>query len=111
MVKKLTVAQEAAGKQIRFTDTRLDEQARAMSIKMMPMSLVMESHSGKSFLLNLLDCPGHVNFNDEVGLHGGMVSNCLLASSGGRRRQVNGFLCRAEGRSLCNNNTRSCFCR
>lgn len=62
----MTAAQQAAGKQLRFTDTRLDEQARAMSIKMMPMSLVMESHSGKSFLLNLLDCPGHVNFNDEV---------------------------------------------
>ncbi|GLC44572.1 hypothetical protein PLESTB_001320500 [Pleodorina starrii] len=65
-LKKLTAAQEAAGKQLRFTDTRLDEQARAMSIKMMPMSLVMEGHSGKSYLLNLLDCPGHVNFNDEV---------------------------------------------
>ena len=33
----------------------------------MPMSLVMESTSGKSFLLNLIDTPGHVNFNDEVG--------------------------------------------
>lgn len=38
-----------------------------MSIKAMPMSLVMEGGSGKSFLLNLIDCPGHVNFNDEVG--------------------------------------------
>lgn len=53
-------------KQLKFTDTRLDEQARGMSIKMMPLSLVMEGSSGKSYLLNLLDTPGHVNFNDEV---------------------------------------------
>ena len=25
----------------------------------------MEDLSGKSYLLNALDCPGHVNFNDE----------------------------------------------
>ncbi|MEW5298101.1 MAG: hypothetical protein WDW36_001258 [Sanguina aurantia] len=54
------------GKQLRFTDTRLDEQSRGISIKMMPMSLVMEASSGKSFLMNLMDTPGHVNFNDEV---------------------------------------------
>ena len=52
--------------QMRFTDTRFDEQARRISIKMMPMSLVMQGASGKSYLLNMLDTPGHVNFNDEV---------------------------------------------
>ncbi|KAF6263582.1 elongation factor EF-Tu-like protein [Scenedesmus sp. NREL 46B-D3] len=54
------------GKQLRFTDTRVDEQARGISIKAMPMSLVLEGGTGKSYLANLIDCPGHVNFNDEV---------------------------------------------
>eukprot|EP00878_Enallax_costatus_P008789 GHUV01009187.1.p1 GENE.GHUV01009187.1~~GHUV01009187.1.p1 ORF type:complete len:741 (+),score=244.40 GHUV01009187.1:354-2576(+) len=54
------------GQQLRFTDTRVDEQARGISIKAMPMSLVLEGGTGKSFLVNLIDCPGHVNFNDEV---------------------------------------------
>eukprot|EP00877_Chromochloris_zofingiensis_P014926 jgi/Chrzof1/9688/Cz04g12070.t1 len=62
----LQVPHKQTDKQLRFTDTRLDEQARGISIKMMPMSLVMEGGSGKSYLLNMLDCPGHVNFNDEV---------------------------------------------
>jgi len=51
---------------LRFTDTRVDEQSRGMSIKAMPMSLVLESLRGKSYLVNVIDCPGHVNFNDEV---------------------------------------------
>lgn len=43
---------------MRFTDTRLDEQERAISLKMVPMSLVMEGSSGKSYLCNLIDTPG-----------------------------------------------------
>ena len=45
-------------KAMRFTDTRLDEQQRGISLKMVPMSLVMESSTSKSFLLNLIDTPG-----------------------------------------------------
>ena len=53
-------------KELRWTDTRLDEQQRGISIKMTPMTMVMEASSGKSRLFTMLDCPGHVNFNDEV---------------------------------------------
>mmetsp|Transcript_12364 Transcript_12364/g.20711 ORF Transcript_12364/g.20711 Transcript_12364/m.20711 type:complete len:1009 (-) Transcript_12364:109-3135(-) len=52
-------------KQMRYTDTRKDEQEREMSIKSTAVSLVLEGIKGKSYLLNVLDCPGHVNFSDE----------------------------------------------
>ncbi|GAX78591.1 hypothetical protein CEUSTIGMA_g6030.t1 [Chlamydomonas eustigma] len=66
-------------KQLKFTDTRIDEQSRGMSIKAMPMSLVMEGTSGKSYLLNIIDCPGHVNFNDEVTAALRLADGVLLA--------------------------------
>ena len=43
---------------MRFTDTRLDEQQRGVSLKMVPLSLVMAGGKGKSYLLNLIDTPG-----------------------------------------------------
>eukprot|EP01041_Mallomonas_annulata_P009871 gene9871-20536_t len=52
-------------KEVRYTDSRVDEQERELSIKSTPVTLVMETLAGKSYLLNLLDCPGHVNFADE----------------------------------------------
>lgn len=78
-LQKMTKRQELWGKQVKFTDTRVDEQARAMSIKAMPMSLVMEGGSGKSYLLNIIDCPGHVNFNDEVTAAMRLADGVLLA--------------------------------
>eukprot|EP00959_Pyramimonas_sp_CCMP1952_P449956 9421263-Pyramimonas_sp.AAC.1 len=53
-------------KNLRYTDTRLDEQSRGISIKAVPMSLVMQGSQGKSYLFNLMDTPGHVNFSDEM---------------------------------------------
>ncbi|KAL4105936.1 hypothetical protein PRIC1_003991 [Phytophthora ramorum] len=50
----------------RFTDTRKDEQDRKLSIKSTPVSLVLPTSRGKHYLLNVLDCPGHVNFSDET---------------------------------------------
>uniref|UniRef100_A0A0K2U2M1 116 kDa U5 small nuclear ribonucleoprotein component n=1 Tax=Lepeophtheirus salmonis TaxID=72036 RepID=A0A0K2U2M1_LEPSM len=54
-------------KPIRYTDTLFTEQERGVSIKAMPLSLVCQGIRGqKSYLVNLLDTPGHVNFSDEV---------------------------------------------
>ncbi|KAH9564128.1 hypothetical protein CY35_04G008100 [Sphagnum magellanicum] len=53
-------------KHLRYTDTRIDEQERQISIKTVPMSLVLEDSVGKSYLCNIMDTPGHVNFSDEM---------------------------------------------
>ncbi len=56
----------ANDKQLRYTDTRLDEQARGISIKSTPMTLPLQTSRGKTMLFNMMDTPGHVNFSDEV---------------------------------------------
>ncbi|GAB2277894.1 hypothetical protein Dimus_012596 [Dionaea muscipula] len=53
-------------KHMRYTDTRIDEQERKISIKGVPMSLVLEDSNSKSHLINIMDTPGHVNFSDEM---------------------------------------------
>ncbi|KAJ8442532.1 hypothetical protein Cgig2_026474 [Carnegiea gigantea] len=53
-------------KHMRYTDTRIDEQERRISIKAVPMSLVLEDSNSKSYLINIMDTPGHVNFSDEM---------------------------------------------
>ncbi|XP_035780282.1 116 kDa U5 small nuclear ribonucleoprotein component-like [Anopheles albimanus] len=51
---------------LRYTDTLFTEQERGVSIKASPMTLVLPDVKGKSFLMNVFDTPGHVNFSDEV---------------------------------------------
>lgn len=52
--------------QLRFTDTHSLSQSRKISIKSSPMSLVLSNTKGKSYLVNLVDTPGHSNFVDEI---------------------------------------------
>lgn len=52
--------------QLRYTDTHFLERERGVSIKASPMSLVLSSTRRKSYLFNLIDTPGHVNFVDEA---------------------------------------------
>ncbi|CAG9465100.1 unnamed protein product [Pedinophyceae sp. YPF-701] len=65
-------------KQLRYTDTRADEQARVMSLKTVPMSLVLEGGNGKHRLYNLLDAPGHPNFADEATAAARLADGMLL---------------------------------
>ena len=50
----------------RFSDARVDEQARGVSVKATPLSLVLADSRGKSMLVNVVDAPGHVDFRDEA---------------------------------------------
>eukprot|EP00842_Homolaphlyctis_polyrhiza_P004068 jgi/Hompol1/4662/HPOL_003823-RA len=50
----------------RYTDVHEIERVRGLSIKAMPVSLILQNLKGKSHLLNLIDAPGHVNFSDEA---------------------------------------------
>ncbi|GAA0147488.1 translation elongation factor [Lithospermum erythrorhizon] len=57
---------EKSEKHMRYTDTRVDEQERRISIKAVPMTLVLEDSNSKSYLCNVMDTPGHSNFSDEM---------------------------------------------
>uniref|UniRef100_H2YSS3 116 kDa U5 small nuclear ribonucleoprotein component n=1 Tax=Ciona savignyi TaxID=51511 RepID=H2YSS3_CIOSA len=54
------------GTDLRYTDTLLTEQERGLSIKSQPTTIILPDTKGKSFLFNIMDSPGHVNFSDEV---------------------------------------------
>ncbi|CAG2123244.1 unnamed protein product, partial [Medioppia subpectinata] len=54
------------GKAFRFTDILYTEQERGVSIKSTPITVVMQDLKSKSYLMNIMDTPGHVNFSDEV---------------------------------------------
>lgn len=61
---------------MRWTDVRKDEQAKKISIKASPVSLVLPGDAnGKSYLVHALDTPGHPNFHDET------VASLALADS------------------------------
>nr|CDI53701.1 probable ribosomal elongation factor EF-2 [Melanopsichium pennsylvanicum 4] len=51
---------------MRYTDSHNLERDRGISIKSAPVSFVLQGTKQKSYLINLIDTPGHTNFQDEV---------------------------------------------
>lgn len=52
--------------QPRWLDTRQDEQDRELSIKLSATTLALPCSTGKNYLVNIVDTPGHPNFSGEV---------------------------------------------
>ena len=69
-------AQNSQGR--RYTDSRVDEQKRGLSIKAAPMTLLMQAPSEKHYLVNIVDTPGHLNFSDEVSAGLRLADGALL---------------------------------
>lgn len=77
LVQRAGIISAAKAGEARFTDTRKDEQERGITIKSTAISLFSEMNDedvkdikqktdGNSFLINLIDSPGHVDFSSEV---------------------------------------------
>jgi U5 small nuclear ribonucleoprotein component len=64
--------------QMRYTDTHTLSRSRQISIKSGPMSLVLQDSKGKSSLINIVDTPGHVNFQDEVASIARLVDGVVI---------------------------------
>lgn len=81
LVSKAGIIASAKAGEMRFTDTRKDEQERCITIKSTAISMYFElgdkdvtfikeenqrEKDNKGFLINLIDSPGHVDFSSEV---------------------------------------------
>ena len=60
------ISRRMAGK-LRYLDSRPDEQERGITMKSSAVTLTYDDpDEGRTFLLNLIDSPGHVDFSSEV---------------------------------------------
>lgn len=71
-------------KNYRWLDSRVDEQERQMTIKAKPISLLLPDFKEKSYVLNIIDTPGHPNFHWRSSSG---AADKWRSSAGGRRNR------------------------
>mgnify|MGYP002776734631 FL=1 len=91
LVEETHRVQVDAEKPLRYTDTHVLEQERGLSIRAMPMSFVLPTTRGKSYLVHVLDTPGHTNFQDEVAASLRLADGVVLVVD-----VVEGVMCNTE---------------
>ncbi|OWB86678.1 hypothetical protein B5S33_g5387 [[Candida] boidinii] len=65
-------------KPLRYTDNHTLEVQRGISIKSSTMSLLLPNLKENSLITNIIDCPGHVNFMDEMAVGVRSADSCVL---------------------------------
>lgn len=65
--------------QLRYMDSRSDEQERGITMKSSSISLLFNDQESKEdFLINLIDSPGHVDFSSEVSTAVRLCDGCII---------------------------------
>ena len=63
----------------RYLDSLKLEQERGISLRAKPICLLLEdSKTNSSYAVNLIDCPGHADFREEVGVSLSLMSESVL---------------------------------
>lgn len=63
----------------RYLDSLKLEQDRGISLRAKPISLLLnDSRTSASYAVNLMDCPGHSDFREEVGLSLSLLTESVL---------------------------------
>mmetsp|Transcript_3345 Transcript_3345/g.5578 ORF Transcript_3345/g.5578 Transcript_3345/m.5578 type:complete len:305 (-) Transcript_3345:2173-3087(-) len=62
----------------RYTDSRVDEIDKEISVKAAPFQVLLEDLRKKNYAFNVIDTPGHPDFKDEIAASLRLADNALI---------------------------------